>query len=433
MQTVTAIFDIGKTNKKFLLYDEDLQIVREEQEKIPETQDDEGFPCEDLTLLTQWIGATWAKVVSDKQFFVKQINFTTYGASLVHLDKNGKVLTPLYNYLKPFPEELFDTFYQKYGDKTALAVQTASPPLGMLNSGLQLYWLKHHKAELFKQIHTSVHFPQYFAYLFSGKLSTEFTSIGCHTMLWDFTKKDYHVWVYQEGLHQLFPPIITARTHGFTFFREHLIPCGVGLHDSSAALIPYQKLSDRPFILLSTGTWGIALNPFSQVPLSESELLQDCLNYLTFEGQPVKASRIFIGNLHEQVTEKLAKFFQQPNDYFKHLSAYPDFNIAEKLAQTPIFQEDKLNIYANYEEAYYAFMLDLAQKQAEKIKLIMDDAVAYKDLFIDGGFAKNPVFVKFLAYFFPQLNIQTISFAQGTSLGAAKILSLENALKLNQR
>jgi sugar (pentulose or hexulose) kinase len=422
MQTVTAIFDIGKTNKKFLLYDDDLQIVKEEQGKIPEAKDDEGFPCDDLPLLTQWMLATWTKVATDKEFFVKQINFTTYGASFVHLDKNGKTVTPLYNYLKPFPDELLDSFYQKYGDKTALAVQTASPPLGMLNSGLQLYWLKYCKPDLFKQIHTSLHFPQYCAYLFSGRLSTEFTSIGCHTMLWDFVKKDYHAWVYQEGLQQLFPPISTSYVNGTTPFREHLIPCGVGLHDSSAALIPYKKLTEKPFILLSTGTWGIALNPFSQEPLSEKELSQDCLNYLTFEGQPVKASRLFIGNLHEQVTANLAEFFHKSHDYFKTLSTNPNFNIDEKLGQTPIFQKDNLGAYPDYEEAYATFMLDLAQKQAQKVKLIMDNDITYKDLFIDGGFAKNPIFLTFLAYFFPTLNIQTLSFAQGTSLGAAKVL-----------
>lgn len=423
MQTVTAIFDIGKTNKKFLLYDENLQLVREEQGKIPETKDDEGFPCDDLPLLTQWIHFTWAKVASDKQFFVKQINFTTYGASFVHLDKSGKVVAPLYNYLKPFPNELLDKFYQKYGDKTALAVQTASPTLGMLNSGLQLYWLKYYKPELFKQIHTSLHFPQYCAFLFSGRLSTEFTSIGCHTMLWDFVKKDYHAWVYQEGLQQLFPPIATSYVNGTTPFREHLIPCGVGLHDSSAALIPYKKLTDEPFILLSTGTWGIALNPFSQKPLSENELSQDCLNYLSFEGQPVKASRLFIGNLHERVTARLAEFFHKSNDYFKNMSDNPKVDIAKKLEQNPIFQEDNLDTFADYEQAYATFMLDLVQKQAQKIKLIMDDNIAYKNLFIDGGFAKNPIFIKFLAYFFPTLNIQTVSFAQGTSLGAAKVLA----------
>ncbi|GAB4185034.1 MAG: FGGY-family carbohydrate kinase [Thermoflexibacter sp.] len=422
MQTVTAIFDIGKTNKKFLLYDENLQIVREEQVKIPEMTDEDGFPCDDLSLLTQWIHTTWAKVVADKQFFVKQINFTTYGASFVHLDKNGKALTPLYNYLKPFPEELLDSFYQKYGDKTTLAVQTASPPLAMLNSGLQLYWLKYHKPDLFKQVHTSLHFPQYCAYLFSRRLSTEFTSIGCHTMLWDFVKKDYHAWVYQEELHQLFPPIVTSYVNGTTLFREHQIPCGVGLHDSSAALIPYKKLTSEPFILLSTGTWGIVLNPFSTEPLSESELLQDCLKYLTFEGQSVKASRLFIGNLHEQVTEKLAEFFHKSNDYFKNISTRPNFNIDEKLRQTCIFHEDNLNTYNDYEEAYATFMLDLVQKQAQKIKLIMDKGIKYKKLFIDGGFAKNPIFLTFLAYFFPTLDIQTVSFAQGTSLGAAQAL-----------
>ncbi len=79
------------------------------------------------------------------RFLIQAINVTTYGASFVHLDQHGQPLTPLYNYLRTFPEELKKQFFDRYGGESKIALETASPVLGNLNSGLQLYWLKYYK------------------------------------------------------------------------------------------------------------------------------------------------------------------------------------------------------------------------------------------------------------------------------------------------
>ena len=42
-EKVIAIFDIGKTNKKILLFDYDLNIISEFEEKFAEITDDDGF------------------------------------------------------------------------------------------------------------------------------------------------------------------------------------------------------------------------------------------------------------------------------------------------------------------------------------------------------------------------------------------------------
>ena len=45
---VLAIFDIGKTNKKIFLFNEQYKIVFEESVTMAETVDEDGFPCEDI-------------------------------------------------------------------------------------------------------------------------------------------------------------------------------------------------------------------------------------------------------------------------------------------------------------------------------------------------------------------------------------------------
>ncbi len=54
-EKVIAIFDIGKTNKKILLFDYNLKVVHEEESRFEEKVDDDGFECDNLELIEQWI------------------------------------------------------------------------------------------------------------------------------------------------------------------------------------------------------------------------------------------------------------------------------------------------------------------------------------------------------------------------------------------
>ena len=147
MKKVKAIFDIGKTNKKFLLFDKDNNLVYEEEKIFELIPDDDGSECEDIESLKNWIFTTIKSAIDSKKYDITDLNFTTYGATLVYLDENGERVTPVYNYLKKVDETIFEEFYEKYEGREEFCRKTASPALGMLNSGLQIYWLKHKKSE----------------------------------------------------------------------------------------------------------------------------------------------------------------------------------------------------------------------------------------------------------------------------------------------
>ena len=242
---VTAIFDIGKTNKKFFLFDKEFNEVHQQYRQFDLTEDEDGYPCEDLLALTRWMKETFASVLQSPEYEVQALNFSGYGASIVNLDHEGKPATPLYNYVKPFPQEILDAYYDQYGGEERNNLETASPTLGMLNSGLQLFWLKHQKPHLFQKIKTSLHFPQYLSYVFSGKVVSEPTSIGCHTRLWDFERHQYHRWTVEEGIDRLFPKTVPATTSFEVSFNGQPVQVGVGIHDSSSALVPYLKRNKR--------------------------------------------------------------------------------------------------------------------------------------------------------------------------------------------
>ena len=192
---VIGIFDIGKTNKKLFLFNENYEIVFERSTRFSETTDEDGYPCENLEKLTASIFESLKEIFSLKIFKITAVNFSTYGASLVYVDKSGKPLTHLYNYLKPFPKELSERFYSTYGGEKKFSIETSSPVLGSLNSGLQLYRLKYEKPEVFKNLYFALHLPQYLSWMLTGKFYSDMTSIGSHTALWDFNRHAYHEWV----------------------------------------------------------------------------------------------------------------------------------------------------------------------------------------------------------------------------------------------
>ena len=55
MKEVIAVFDIGKTNKKILLFDNNFKVVYQQEDKFPVVLDDDGFECDDIDLINTWI------------------------------------------------------------------------------------------------------------------------------------------------------------------------------------------------------------------------------------------------------------------------------------------------------------------------------------------------------------------------------------------
>jgi sugar (pentulose or hexulose) kinase len=422
-----AVFDIGKSNKKLLLFNEQYQIVFEESERLPEITDEDGFPCEDIQALTTWVRDKFAVICADPRFNVRAVNFSGYGASFVYLDEHGEVMLPLYNYLKPFPENLRAKFYEDYGGEGLLCRQTASPALGSLNSGLQLYRIKHEKPEAFNRIKYALHLPQFLSYMLSGSCHSELTSIGCHTHLWDFEKNQYHFWVIKEGLAAKFPAIKNAGS--LAGYYQDKIKTGTGLHDSSAALIPYFSSFSTPFVLLSTGTWNITLNPFNHEHLTDDELQHDCLCFLSFQGRQVKASRLFAGYEHEQELKRIAEHFNLPPDHYMTLEHSKE--IMSRLRNTGLLNngrggDEQVNFgmrnmesFNSYAEAYHQLVADIVAGQMKSTKRIMDNV---NRIFVDGGFSRNSIFMHLLSEAFPELEVYAASVPQASAIGSALVI-----------
>lgn len=441
MTEATVIFDVGKTNKKILLFDHDGKILSEKLHTLPLIIDDNGLPCEDINALTHWIKSEWNSLLDSKDFNITAVNFTAYGANFVHLDEEGKPVAPLYDYLKSIEPELLEKFYSEVKQTTGLdsnqfAQHTCSPKLGMLNSGLQLYWFCHSKPKLWKQIKSSLHLPQYLSYLVTGRKVSDYTSLGCHTALWDFQQQQYSAWLDKDMLSKL-PPIATdsfttIKVNDSSGVNKRSIKVGNGLHDSSAALIPYLQSSNTSFILISTGTWSIQLNPFNHTPLTNDQLNKDCLCYMKPNGEQVKASRLLLGKEHDYQVERIASHFKVnkefitalpfDQDVFKKIRAekktefYP--SCMEGSGPFPEHQTKSwsISVFKNANEAYHQLIYDLIYMLNVSIQLI--DQPEVETLFVDGGFARNSIFLNTLSFAFEKKKVLASYLPQSTAMGA---------------
>ena len=417
-----VVFDVGKTHKKCFVFSLNFKLLFQKSIQVDEIPDEDGFESDDLKTTLEWMEGLLEQLLI--RYAVKTVNFSAHGASFVLIDYNGNPLLPMYNYLKPVDSEIEKEFYQAYPN---LELSSASPRSGFLNSGFQLYWLKKNRQKKFKQVQLALHLPQFFHYYFTGNSVSELSSIGCHTSLWDYSSANYQDWLIQEEISDLQAPISSSEktSEGVNLLKG--VSVGIGLHDSSAALVPYLKAVKKSFILLSTGTMNVALNPFCNQSLLESDLNQGCLNYMTPNGQSVKASRFFMGGAHEQLSKSIASYFDCSSDFFKTIDYDPlEFDQTIPLSDTnwSISSTDfnlPKEIFKNYSsptEAYYAIMKTLLQIQFTSLAFILR-GVKIERIYLDGGFQKNQIFIKHLARSFVDLEVYCSDFSLGAALGAA--------------
>ena len=432
MIDVIAIFDIGKTNKKILLFDNDFHVVFEDSVMFEEIYDDDDFPCDDIVAIEKWIKNQIKAIQKGSVFKIIAINFSTHGASLVYLNRSGERITPLYNYLKPLDDMDFNGFYDKYGGVNEFSRITASPAYGMLNSGLQIYWLKNKKEHYWKHVHSILHYPQYLSYLFSKKITTDFTSIGSHTAMWDFDLMKYHYWLNEEGI-KLPKPVSKKEAVIINLNGEDIV-IGSGLHDSSSSLIPIlEKNQKEEFILLSTGTWIISMNPFSKEQLTQSQLENNCLCYLTTDKKQVKSSMQFLGHVHEMNVLEFSSFFEKESDYYFNIALDKDACIKTFKDSKKIFFPNgipdnykadfsQLRSFNNFDEAYNQLLFEISQMVFSGLGNILDKENKLKNIYVSGGFNKNVFFMEYLSLMMPDLNIEPSKVKNTSALGAALLM-----------
>jgi len=420
-EKLLAVFDVGKTNKKFTVYNSHLVAIHSETVRIGEVEVN-GIICDDADSLTAWVKAKldeWSSKLS-------AVAVSTHGATLALLDAEGRLAMPVISYNHEVGESVKQAFFEEYGSPEELYERTGTPPLGqLLNAGIQLFWIRKEYPERYARAKRILFLPQYVVYSFSKLEAAEVTSLGCHTYLWDLVKGSWSS--VAESLE------VPPRSPGIKDVWERLgevkgIVVTPGMHDSNAALLPYLVRERGDFVLASTGTWCVLMYPGAPFAPSREDVHRDVLYYMDAYGRPVKAARFKCGFEFEHYVGILRSAFRGDplaveldrklaSEVLREGEAFFVPTLTPGTGQFPRSKGKVVGRLPDLVRAYYYLNLSLAVQTWYALKLLTGGRKVR--VYVQGGFAKNDVYLAFLATLARWAEVVKGEYPEATSLGAA--------------
>jgi len=292
-----AILDVGKTNTRLIVAGQETGNIVWMAERASNTLNSSPVRQLDVAGIERWLVERLSDIPHRDR--ITAIVPIAHGAAAVLVDSTRQVL------LAPDYEdarfELVAQTYQKERDSYA-TTYSPSLPLG-LNLGRQLYFLHQHASDLLSRCQHILLYPQFWAWRLSGVMASEITSLGCHTDLWQVSGMRFSSLANRHGWTAKFPPLHRATdTLGVVSEeiarRTGLNPdCRVlcGLHDSNASYLCHlnQRLDEKPFAVISSGTWTVIMARGSDLRRLHPE--HDMLANIDAFGEPVGTARFMGG------------------------------------------------------------------------------------------------------------------------------------------
>ncbi|MCX8170431.1 MAG: FGGY family carbohydrate kinase [Candidatus Bathyarchaeota archaeon] len=427
MDKVIAAFDIGKSNKKFIVFSDDLKPIYSESTRIDEVKSG-GILCDDAESIVSWMKDRLSHAA--RKWRIKAMSVATFGATIANLSK-GALRLPVISYNQEIDKSIREKFYGEFGSPLELYLSTGTPPYGqLLNAGIQIYWIRECFKEAFNEIDEVLFLPQYLTYMLSGFRASEITSIGCHTYLYDVRRNGWSHIAENLMFNARSPRMVDVwGSLGEAYFSGQKISVSPGIHDSNACLLPY-LIRGREFLLASTGTWCVFMHPGEEFSPKSDDLHRDVLYYIDPYGRPVRSSRFKGGFEYDYYTAIIrGKFFVNldnisfdENILNSILTRREDFIAPGLVEGSGQFQRSKARIIGDSfnrgaREAYHLLNLYLAVESYVAINLIAEKKKL--DIVVQGGFAKNNIYLSILSALFPESRILKSSFPEATGLGAA--------------
>jgi sugar (pentulose or hexulose) kinase len=278
---------------------------------------------------------------------VKAVAVSTHGATFVCLGKDGRPALPCVYYTHEPGDDFYDRFYRRFGSPEALQERTGTPAFrAMINPAKGIFFAQEQFPGAFKNVSAVLPYPQYWGFRFTGKMGTESTYMGNHTYLWDHVDNTLSSVARNLGIAPLIPggasgsggpaaesgggsPDTQNRRGGNdqnrrsglsnswdvlgTITDEFAEKTGLskdtivtmGIHDSNSALLPhFAKKGESGFLLNSTGTWCVIMNPVEKYGFAPDELGKVVFFNISAFGTPVKTA-IFLGGQEFETWSKL--------------------------------------------------------------------------------------------------------------------------------
>jgi sugar (pentulose or hexulose) kinase len=464
MEYAIAVIDIGMTNKKVAVYDDSLRQLDAEYRVfdpvwVSGENGGPSFESHDLRAMEDWFLDRLAK--AGKKYPVKAIAVTTHGATMVCLDKDGNAALPCVYYTHEPGKDFHRRFYARFGDPVSLQARTGTPAFAaMINPAKGIFFAREQFPRAFEKTASILPYPQYWGFRLTGNAGTESTYMGCHTYLWDQLDHCLSSVARDMGIAPLLPDTLRRSWDILGALNEEaasktgLPPDTIvtmGIHDSNASLLPhFARKGETGFVLNSTGTWCVMMNPVKEYGFSPDELGKVVFFNISAFGSPVKTA-IFQGGHEFETWSKILTRIHQRDDfppyneglYRKILKEANCFLLPELVAgsgqfpgSTPrVVEGGRTWAYEDIKGVTAPGSPDLPPCLGDyekgfavlRISLVMQSLVALEraglkpgqEIFTEGGFRKNEAYNRLLSSAFRENRVCLSDIAEATALGAA--------------
>jgi sugar (pentulose or hexulose) kinase len=283
----------------------------------------------------------------------------------------------------------------------------------------------------------------------------EGTYMGCHSYLWD--QLEGRLSPVAEGLEvsSLMPGKLSNSWDILGTVTEELaqktgLPrdtiVTLGIHDSNSSLLPhFAKKGETGFVLNSTGTWCVIMNPVKHFCFAPEELGKVVFfNISAFRG-PVKTA-IFLGGQEFETWSKILMDIHTreelpPYDAARYRSILEKndcFLLPELTPGTGQFPRSKPRIveagreyhfddiragravppcFKNYETGFAVLRISLVMQTLTALE--RTGLAPGAEVFTEGGFRKNEAYNALLSASLPDNRVFLTDIAEATALGAA--------------
>lgn len=419
----TLVFDIGKTHVKVTLLNEAGQELYKNRTSNTVKQD-ELYDSYDEDRIWEWLLNELSTLTP--KFNISAISIATHGAAAALVNSTtGDLLLPIMDYeFDSYPDNLPD-----YGSLRPPFDITGSPEFpGGLNLGRQLLWQSQLLSDADKENAVLLLYPQYWAWRLTGKFSSEITSLGCHTDLWDIRTNSPSSLLKELGLENALPPLVKAWESLGVVEKNLAVKVGLapdcavypGVHDSNAGYLSILKIpaSRRPTVV-SSGTWTVIMD--SQTDLASLDKGRDMLVNIDASATPLATARYMggreFGLICERLNTDIATTFSD-NDIHRIIDTntlvLPGFcdgtgPYPEKQGQI-VFEDEHFPINGKAAATIYsALMVNNIVKRLT--------AGSTRDILVEGSFAANEVLCGLLAALNPDRTVRIQNQGNGVTEG----------------
>jgi sugar (pentulose or hexulose) kinase len=457
MEYAIAVFDVGKTNKKLLIYDRDLTLLDSTYRVFPTIELD-GLEVEPLEAVEAWFLQELSRFA--RTYPIRVITVSTHGAAFVCVGSDGNPALPVVSYTYEPGDAFHDEFYREVGDRDHLQRTTATLELkALINPAKGVFFAKRRFPKQFEAVRHILLFPQYWGFRLTGNVAADYTYVGCHTYLWDFAAGRWSEVADRLGIRDLLPervgkPWETLGTVSAAIAAQTGLDPGTlvtfGIHDSNASLLPHLVKRQDSFVLNSTGTWCVAMHPAERVEFAADEIGKAVFYNISPLGKPVKTS-ILMGGLEFETYTELLKASTGRTDFPAYRKQTYERILAERRffilpgvvpgsgqfphARSKVVEDGVVyplediqtgrrvpGFFSDLETAYAVLNLSLALQT--KIALERVNLKSGVSLYTEGGFRNNKDYNRLISTFFSGSRHALTNVREATSFGAALVSRL---------